>query len=199
METTTTPQTPRVFTQRGAPYFCESCQAGHAPTGYTDGEYKDQTPAQRAAREAYYTYQDHKDRASGTERGEAIKRLRGWLKPGLSSVLITIPHVARSGMSRQMRVASEDGALTFTYNIALACGLRFNRERDALSIGGCGMDMTLALIDDLCHVLWPRGFKCPGAARCSHPREYDYETKTHKPHARRHKADGNYTIKRRTL
>jgi hypothetical protein len=198
------PNAPRIVKQRGRAYFCESCEQDHAPMDYIeDGRpYHEQTPEQKAARDLAWRYRSHKKRARGTERGEAIKRLKGWLTPGKSEILISIPAVARSGMSRQMRVYADGGASCLTYNVALACELRYNRDRDALSISGCGMDMTFALVDDLANVLWPKGHKCADAKHCHYPREVADGPKGgryYRPHARQHRTNGNWALKRRTL
>lgn len=110
-------------------------------------------------------------------RQEAIDRLREWIKPG-DTVHTLLKSVSRSGMSRVIQVVKiqcrydvdECGENTeavpeilyLGYNVAEACNFRYDREREGVKIGGCGMDMGFAIVYDLGRVLYGSGFGCIG-------------------------------------
>jgi hypothetical protein len=118
-------------------------------------------------------------KVSKQERDEAIARLKTWLKPG-DTIFTCIRSVSRSGMYRTMAVyhfattmqdvcwgSSSDRkhkcrrevqVECLTYNVALACGYRFDRQREALGVGGCGMDMGFAVVYDLSMKLFGNGY-----------------------------------------
>jgi hypothetical protein len=48
---------------------------------------------------------------------------------------------------------------------ARAMGDRYDRDRQGIKIGGCGMDMGFSLVYDLGRTLYPRGFKVNGRGR----------------------------------
>ena len=97
------------------------------------------------------------------ERNEAITYLRENVKlvPG-DTVYTTVRSVARSGMSRTMDVyvMRDNEPWRITYSVAKATGHQYDDRREALRIGGCGMDMGFALVYDLSYALWPDGFDC---------------------------------------
>ncbi len=92
-----------------------------------------------------------------TEREEAIGRLREWLKPG-DTVFCILRHRSASGMSRTIAlVKMVDGDPQFlAFNAAVALGWRFDRQREGVKVGGCGMDMGFHLVYELASVLFPR-------------------------------------------
>lgn len=106
-----------------------------------------------------------------TERQEAIEKLKEWVKPG-DTVYTILDNVSRSGMSRAIRVVlmdCKDGRpvdLHPNWLVGKALGLRHwkrnGREQDALVVGGCGMDMGFALVNDLSQVLYGEGYVCTG-------------------------------------
>ena len=97
------------------------------------------------------------------ERQEAIERLKEWVKPG-DTLWTQIKHVSRSGMSRVIQVVKlENNEPSWLgYNIALALGWSYDRQREGVRVGGCGMDMGFHLVYELSHVLWPDGWTCIG-------------------------------------
>ena len=94
---------------------------------------------------------------------EAIERLRGWIKPG-DTLYTSVKHVSRSGMMRSIAVYKfeDNEPLWLSYNVAKALGNTFDREREGVKIGGCGMDMGFALVYDLSYTLFKDGFACVG-------------------------------------
>lgn len=104
-------------------------------------------------------------RVSKSERDEAIERLRETLKPG-DTVYTVLRHVSRSGMSRNISVHSIDPEssepLWLTYNVHLATGIPLDKSKEALRVGGCGMDMGFHVVYELSYVLYGSGFQCLG-------------------------------------
>lgn len=92
-----------------------------------------------------------------TEQTEAIERLRQWVKPG-DTVYCVLRHVSKSGMSRVIDLNvfdKETGDVSHIgYNAALALGYGYDRKREGIKIGGCGMDMGFALVYELSRKLF---------------------------------------------
>lgn len=103
-----------------------------------------------------------------TNRDDAIAKLRDLLQPG-DTVHTVLRHVARSGMSRVIdcyQLVSTDGEPRWLSPlVAKATGFTFNAKREALQVGGCGMDMGFHVVSTLSRVLYPDGFGCIGE-RC---------------------------------
>lgn len=93
------------------------------------------------------------------EKEEACERLRAYLaKPG--RFLYSIPHVARSGMSRVIRIhyMTENGALYYlSRNIATAVGWPYDRKHEGIRVRGCGMDMVFHTLYTLSGTLYNQG------------------------------------------
>lgn len=97
------------------------------------------------------------------ERDEAIAQLRECLKPG-DTVYTVLKHRSRSGMQREIAVLlvadATDGsgpyARNASYRVATALGWRCS-DRDAVVVGGCGMDMGFHVVYTLGRVLFPEG------------------------------------------
>lgn len=102
--------------------------------------------------------------AKKTEQQEAIERLRSWIKPG-DTLFTILRHRSASGMSRVIDVVAVRGTRekpevsACGYNIALALGWRFDRQREGIRVGGCGMDMGFHVIYELSSVLFADGYK----------------------------------------
>jgi hypothetical protein len=101
------------------------------------------------------------------EREEAINRLKELLKPG-DTVYTVLRHVSRSGMSRAIDVykitSGKDGRPEkswLSYNVAKALEWGFNKNYEAVSVGGCGMDMGFHLVYTLSRVLF-KEYTCLG-------------------------------------
>lgn len=122
-------------------------------------------------------------RVSKAERDLAIAELRKILKPG-DTVWTSVKHVSSSGMSRSInlyvlkarkRVLRDDELhesfrdkkhprftklecepLWISHLVHKATGHGWDDKREAVRIGGCGMDMGFALVYDLASVLYPK-------------------------------------------
>lgn len=92
-------------------------------------------------------------RYTKAEQEEARETLRATFPPGSTAKLI-LSKVSRSGMSREIRVLTEDD-FDASHAVAVALGLSTGKGWSAgVRIGGCGMDMGLALIDGLSYELY---------------------------------------------
>jgi hypothetical protein len=101
------------------------------------------------------------------EEQEAIKTLLEDYKvvPG-TKVFTKVTHVARSGMSRSIEaylaIIDEHGVPGITDISWLIARLgigTFDRKNGGVRMGGCGMDMTFALVYNLGRILYPKGFE----------------------------------------
>lgn len=129
---------------------------------------------------------------------DARAQLRAILPPG-STVYTVLRHVSASGMSRDIAcyAAPGDGERDprwITWWVATACGFRWNDDREAVRIGGAGMDMGFAIVYDLAHVLYPDGFECAGE-RCP-SNDHSNGDRDHTPH---HHGNGGYALRHRWL
>lgn len=100
------------------------------------------------------------------EKAEAIRDLTtGWvaLKPG-ETVYTSLVNCARSGMTRwiDLFVMRDNQPQRITWLAARATGYTYDRKREALKIGGCGMDMGFQAVYQLSSVLFRNGFDCVG-------------------------------------
>jgi hypothetical protein len=108
------------------------------------------------------------------EREEAITRLREWITPG-DTLYCVLRSCSRSGMSRiidlqgfKPTTTGELQHFSYGYNAALALGWGYDRKREGVKVGGCGMDMGFHLVYSLSSVLFPNGYGCLGQGkRCS--------------------------------
>lgn len=139
-----------------------------------------------------------------TERDEATARLREWLKPG-DTVYCILRTVSRSGMSHvidlyKMEPGEANGGRgelrALGYNAAAALGLKYDRDREGIKIGGAGMDMGFALVYDLGRQLWPDGFECAGEHCASNDHSNGLRDRT--PGEHQHQ-DGGYALRHRWL
>ena len=137
--------------------------------------------------------------AKNAVRQEAIDRLREWIKPG-DTLHTQLRHVSRSGMSRVIQVvkiscgSSEPEIFYLGYNVAHAIGMPYDREREGVKVGGCGMDMGFHLVYELSHALFPDGFECVGQGCPSN--DHSNGDRNHEPHQHR---DGGYAVRSRWL
>ena len=74
-----------------------------------------------------------------------------YIKPD-TTLLIVIKSVSKSGMSRRMRVLTDDLS-DITYLVGRLLGLNY-KDYTGLLITGCGMDMTFWLADAITHELY---------------------------------------------
>lgn len=132
---------------------------------------------------------------------DAIDRLRTWIKPG-DTVHTQLKSVSRSGMSRVIQVIKiecdpeqkEPQILYLGYNVAEAIGMKYDREREGVKVGGCGMDMGFAIVYDLSRALFKDGFDCIGEGCPAN--DHRNGDRDYTPH--RH-SDPGYALKQRWL
>jgi len=142
---------------------------------------------------------------------EAVERLRERIKAG-DTLYTTVKHVSRSGMSRSIDVIRiiDGEPFHISYNVALALGDSYDRDREAVKISGCGMDMGFELVYCLSHALFPDGFDCTGknchsndhSNACKAPEgactDY-FERCTNLECVPWHHGDGGYALRQRWL
>lgn len=131
-------------------------------------------------------------KAQKTEREAARVQLRESIKPG-DTVYTILDHVSRSGMNRHIRVVllgCDNGKPTDlhpNWAVGKALGIshakRNGRELDALSIGGCGMDMGFHLVYELSYALYGAGYQCLGEGKCPSNYHMNYRTRERCPGA----------------
>lgn len=94
---------------------------------------------------------------------QAIARLKELLPPG-STVYTSVKHVSRSGMSRSISCYAmvDNQPIWIDSLVSKATGLAFDSKREAIKIGGCGMDMGFAIVYELASVLYCGGWECLG-------------------------------------
>lgn len=96
-------------------------------------------------------------------RADRIAYLRELFPPG-AKVFCTVTNVARSGMSRSIRVFAimagdrEHGPEPRDVSDAVAAVIGARSVKGGVLMGGCGMDMGFALTYELSHALYPDGF-----------------------------------------
>jgi len=85
------------------------------------------------------------------------------LPPG-TTVHAVLRHVSRSGMTRWIDLYFiEDGHPHWlSYRAAAVMDQTFDKRRECIKIGGCGMDMGFALVYNLSRALYPDGYGCIG-------------------------------------
>lgn len=130
------------------------------------------------------------------EAAEARRTLRRMLKPG-AEVLTNLRHVSRSGMLRHIsvHVAKRGRVEDITRLVALATGDDLTPDRDALRVGGAGMDMGFHVVYGLSSRLYPDGYQCAGQ-KC---RANDHSNGDRDRSGKSHHMDGGYALRHRWL
>lgn len=107
-----------------------------------------------------------------TDKAEALETLRSQFKmvPG-DTVYTVLRHVSPSGMTRwlDLYVIRDGEPLRMTWSVANALGWTYDRKREALKVGGCGMDMGFHAVYTLGSVLWREGTPEPHGRRNGQP------------------------------
>lgn len=98
------------------------------------------------------------------EAAEALQTISEIIKPG-DTIYTVLRSVSRSGMSRTIDLyimaTDRDGKAyprRISYLVAKACGFTYDNSRDALKVGGCGMDMGYHVVYTLARTLYRDGF-----------------------------------------
>lgn len=141
---------------------------------------------------------------SKSDRAEARESLAGQIKPG-DTISTILRHVSRSGMSRSISVmipsADHPGEIqNLSFRAAAAIAATMDRDRDAVKVSGCGMDMGFHVVYALSSALYPDGFGCIGTGCPSNDHSNgDRERAKHnkaRPHWHR---DGGYALRHRWI
>ena len=106
------------------------------------------------------------------EQQEAIVALRLTIKPG-DTLYTVVRHVSASGMTRSIdvyRLYVENGKAErqwLSRRVAVALGWGYDEQREAVKVGGAGMDMGFHLVYELGHVLFgDTPWRCTGKNDC---------------------------------
>lgn len=90
---------------------------------------------------------------------DRIEQIKKYVKEG-DTLHTIVTHVARTGMSRHIRVFAivDNDPVDLSSWIAGALDMRYIQKSNSVMIGGCGMDMGFALVYDLAHALFGDGY-----------------------------------------
>jgi len=90
-----------------------------------------------------------------TEKAEAIQTLRDMI-PRDTTIYTLLRHRAASGMTRylDLYVIENNRPLRITWQAAKALCWTYDEKREALKIGGCGMDMGFHAVYTLSSILF---------------------------------------------
>lgn len=134
-------------------------------------------------------------KATKAEQVAAAEALRELLPPG-ATIHTTVKHVSRSGMQRSIScyVIRDNEPRWIDSLICKAAGFTFDTKREAVKIGGCGMDMGFAIVYDVSATLYRGGFTCIGE-RCP-SNDHSNGDRNYQPHQH---ADGGYALRQRWL
>lgn len=102
-------------------------------------------------------------KATAQRRTDAVEYLRGLLKPG-DTLWTKVEHVSRSGMSRSIScyIIRDSEPHNVSAWVAYAIGATVDRDRLAVKVSGCGMDMGFHVVYNLSRALNPHGVGCIG-------------------------------------
>jgi len=130
------------------------------------------------------------------ERAEALTMLREFVSPG-DHLYTILRHVSRSGMLRIVQVVTfYDGRPVWLgWNVARAIGATYDRDREGVKVGGCGMDVGFEVVYNLGRALWPDGGPCTGPD--CHSNDHSNGDRDYTP-GRIHR-DGGYTLRQSWL
>ncbi len=122
-------------------------------------------------------------KVSADARTEALAALRELLTPN-DTVYTVLRHCSSSGMTRSIDcyVIRDNEPRWISRQVATAIGASWDAKREAVKVGGCGMDMGLHIVYTLGAVLWPNGTERPHGMRNGEP-----------------DSDGGYALKHRWM
>ncbi len=100
----------------------------------------------------------------------SLDTLRSMLSPG-DTVYTVLRHVSSSGMSRSIDcyVMRDNAPVWLSRHIANATGMGWDAKREAVKVGGCGMDMGFHIVWNVGACLWPKGTDTPHGTRNGEP------------------------------
>lgn len=129
------------------------------------------------------------------KRQKNLEYLRSVLPPG-SYVYTVLRSVSRSGMSRVIDCfrIGDDGPVWIAPAVASVTRSRLSNKHQGIHMGGCGMDMGFALVNELAYYLYPNGFECTGEKCPSN--DHVNGDRNYEPH---HHKSGGYALVHRWL
>lgn len=95
-------------------------------------------------------------RKKDLERNESIVSLdRDYGLKEIETVYVSLAHVSASGMTRSIKVfvVNDNKLFNVSWHVARALGWRFDDNRAAVVVRGCGMDMGFHLVDQLAYTM----------------------------------------------
>jgi hypothetical protein len=100
--------------------------------------------------------------SSKIERGKEIEA-QGYLLECIregDTIYTVLLSVSSNGMNRHIMtvIRTEKGVRNISRLIAQALGMKFNNDKNCISISGCGMDMGFSIVYDLGSVLFNAGY-----------------------------------------
>jgi hypothetical protein len=139
---------------------------------------------------------------SAERKAEYLAQMHRQMRPG-TTLWTVLRHVSSSGMTRSIDVYTLPGADEkdwWSYRAAAILGESYDERREAVKVGGCGMDMGFQLVYSLSRTLYPDGYGCigkgcPANDHANGDRDYTKHTKR-APHWHR---DGGYALRQRWL
>lgn len=114
------------------------------------------------------------------ERARALETLRDQVKPG-ATIHTIVTHVARSGMSRSIRLFLIRDGSPWEISWLAACAMddRIDQKNGGIKVSGAGMDMGFHLVYNLSRTLFPDGFGCIGEDAVTRDRSKFCESNDH--------------------
>ena len=99
-------------------------------------------------------------RMQNPEAIQNAKEMLAKFAPAGTTVYTKVLHVAKSGMSREIAlyVVHNGEIVEISAWVAYVAGFSFNRDRFAVKVGGCGMDMCFHVVYTLANKLYSDGY-----------------------------------------
>ena len=93
--------------------------------------------------------------ASKEQRAEAIAQIRKYVSEG-STIYTVLRHVSASGMSRRIDLYTirDNRPVFLTGYVGAILGMSRRRDKDGLTVSGCGMDMGFHVVYNLSAALF---------------------------------------------
>lgn len=103
-------------------------------------------------------------------KADSLATLRAMLSPN-DTIFTVTRHVSSSGMSRSIDcyVIRDNNPLWISRHVANVTGHGWDAKREAVKVGGCGMDMGFHVVYSLGYALWPNGTETPHGTRNGEP------------------------------
>ena len=149
-----------------------------------------------------YRWEQYEHKCKGCRLAEDLEHLRKCFPPG-STVHTNLVRVSKSGMSRLISVhtVDPDGEIrNVSGYVAKVIGFSIDRDRMALKVSGCGMDMGYHVAYALSHALYRDDFRCIGKSK-EHGKSCPSNDHSNREPYRKGKkhSDGGYALRHRWI